>query len=225
MSAGSLVAAAYASGSTPQEIARVGSALRFGDVARWTFSRLGFCCTDGMTKMLARLLKKETFEEMRIPLAVGATDLQTGAPVVFSGSGDVRLPIRASCAFPGIFQPVRSGRQILMDGAISMEVPSAVVRATGATHVIAVSIPPDAGVTEPSNLVEVMSRSIQILQMRTEESWRQSSDLMIVPEVGRWGWHDFRSSGGMIAAEVEAARKALPEVRKWLGPGGVVSAA
>jgi NTE family protein len=216
VSAGSLVAAAFAGGSTPEEIARVGNALRFGDVARWTFSKLGFCCTDGMAKMLARLLKKTTFEEMHIPLAVGATDLQTGRPVVFSGSGDVRLPLRASCAFPGIFQPVRWNRQILTDGGISMEVPSTLVRGMGATRVISVCIPHDSGTAEPTNMVEVISRSMQIMQMRNESSWRKSSDLVIVPGVGGWGWHDFRNSSAMIAAGAEAARKALPSIRDWM---------
>jgi NTE family protein len=225
VSAGALVAAAYASGSTPDEIARVGGALRFGDVARWTFSKLGFCCTDGMSKMLARLLKKETFEEMRIPLAVGATDLQTGDPVVFSGSGDVRLPIRASCAFPGIFQPVRVGKRILTDGGISMEVPTQVVRSMGATRVIAVSLPPDTHSSEPSNLVEVMSRTLEILQMRTEDSWRKSADLVIVPQVGAWGWHDFRNSARMIAAGEDAARGAMPMIRSWIETDVVLPAA
>jgi NTE family protein len=216
VSAGSLVAAAFAGGSTSDEIARVGAALRFGDVARWTFSKLGFCCTDGMAKMLARLLKKNTFEEMRIPLAVGATDLQTGHPVVFSGAGDVRLPLRASCAFPGIFQPVRWNQQILTDGGISMEVPSSLVREMGATRVISVCIPHDSGTAEPANMVEVVSRSMQIMQMRNESSWRKSSDLVITPEVGGWGWHDFKSSTAMIAAGADAARKALPAIREWV---------
>jgi len=221
VSAGSLVAAAFAGGSTPDEIARVGAVLRFGDVARWTFSKLGFCCTDGMGKMLARLLKKNTFEEMRIPLAVGATDLQTGEPVVFRGSGDVRLPLRASCAFPGIFQPVRWNRQILTDGGISMEVPSALVREMGATRVISVCIPHDSGTGEPANMVEVISRSMQIMQMRNESSWRKSSDLVIVPEVGGWAWHDFKSSTSMIAAGADAARKALPAIRAWMNRAAI----
>lgn len=216
VSAGALVAAAFASGTTPEEIARVGTALRFGDVARWTFSKLGFCCTDGMAKLLARLLKKDKFEDMRIPLAVGATDLQTGNAVLFSGSGDVRLPLRASCAFPGIYKPVRWNRQILTDGAISMEVPASVVRGMGAARVISVCIPHDSGTAEPSNMVEVMSRSMQILQMRTEDSWRKSSDLVIVPDVSAWPWHDFKSSSAMIAAGSDAARKAIPSIRAWM---------
>jgi NTE family protein len=216
VSAGAIVAAAYASGATPDEIARIGGALRFGDVARWTFAKLGFCCTDGMTKLLAKLLKQTKFEDMRIPLAMAATDLQTGEPVVFSGTGDVRVPIHASCAFPGIYQPVRWNGRVLTDGAVGMEVPSRLVREMGATRVISVWIPYDSQAAPPSNMIEVVSRSLQIMQMRTAEFWRSSTDLVIAPQVSGWAWHDFRNAQKIIAAGAEAARAALPTIRAWM---------
>jgi NTE family protein len=216
VSAGALVGAAYASGTGPAEIARFGSALRFGDVARWSFCKLGLCCTDGMSKLLSRLLKRSRFEEMRIPLSVAATDLQSGDPVIFQGTGDVNLPIRASCAFPGIFQPVRWNSRILTDGVISMEVPAMLAREMGATRVISVSIPHDSHAISPSNLIDVVGRSLQILQMRTESSWRGASDLVIVPDVCQWSWHDFKNSARIIEAGAVAARKAVPEIKAWL---------
>lgn len=215
VSAGAIVAAAYASGTTPQEIAKVAMAMRFGDVARWTLCKLGFCCTDGMTKLLARLLKRTRFEEMRLPLAIGATDLQTGEPVVFN-SGDMQPAIRGSCAFPGIFQPVRFGGRILTDGAVGMEVPAKLVRDMGAQRVISVWIPYDSTASEPTNLIEVVSRSLQILQRRMADSWRSASDLVIAPQVAEWPWHDFRNSAKMIEAGAAAARAVLPEIRGWL---------
>ena len=216
ISAGSVVAAAYASGTPLKDVARFASSMRFGDVARWTFCKMGFCCTNGMSRLLGRLVAKSRFEEMRIPLAVAATDLQTGDPVIFSGEGDVSLAIRASCAFPGIFRPVEWGDRYLTDGAISMEVPAALVRNMGAEKVIAVSIPRDSGEIAPANLLDVLGRSLQILQMRTEDSWRKSADLVIVPDVGHWPWHDFRNSDRMIAAGATAARRALPAIRALL---------
>ena len=81
VSAGSIVAAAYASGASPAEIARAGCAMRFGDVARWSLCRMGFVVSERMKRFLERLLKAYRFEEMRIPLGVLATDLCTGEPV------------------------------------------------------------------------------------------------------------------------------------------------
>src|SRR5689334_137805 len=107
VSAGSIVAAAFASGVAPEEIARAGCAMRFGDVASWSLCRMGFVASERMKRFLERLLKNYLFEEMPTPLGVLATDLSTGEPVTFHGRGDVVLPIRASCSYPGLFRPVR----------------------------------------------------------------------------------------------------------------------
>src|SRR5438477_495537 len=83
VSAGSIAAAAYASGASPEEIARAGCAMRFGDVARWSLGRMGFVVSERMKRFLERLLKHYQFEEMPRPLGVIATDLATGEPVRF----------------------------------------------------------------------------------------------------------------------------------------------
>ncbi len=64
VSAGSIVAAAYASGTTPAEIGVAGCAMRFGDVARWSLSRMGFVVSERMKRFLERLLKQSRFENM-----------------------------------------------------------------------------------------------------------------------------------------------------------------
>src|ERR1700740_2790945 len=86
VSAGSIVAAAYASGATPAEIGRSGCAMRFGDVARWSLGRMGFVVSERMKRFLERLLKNYRFEEMRIPLGILATDVCNGESVSFSDS-------------------------------------------------------------------------------------------------------------------------------------------
>src|SRR4051794_10715232 len=102
VSAGSIVAAAFASGASPDEIARAGCAMRFTDVASWSLCRMGFVTSERMKGFLERLLKTYRFEEMPTPLGVVATDLSTGESVSFRDSGDVVLPIRASCSYPGL---------------------------------------------------------------------------------------------------------------------------
>src|SRR5690349_2365354 len=152
VSAGSIVAAAYASGASPDEIARAGCSMRFADVARWSLCRMGFVVSERMTRFLERLLKARRFEDMRIPLGVLATDLCTGQSVRFRDRGDVVLPIRASCSYPGLFQPVRHNGRLLVDGAISMEIPAALARHLGATHVISVHLPAQAPDKVPTNV-------------------------------------------------------------------------
>ena len=93
-----MVAAAFASGTSIDDIGRIGCDMRFTDVARWSLCRWGLAGSERMNKFLQRLLKKFQFEEMDIPLGVVATDLASGEPVLFRDTGDVCLPIRASCS-------------------------------------------------------------------------------------------------------------------------------
>jgi NTE family protein len=218
VSAGSIVAAAYASGATPGEIARAGCAMRFGDVARWSLCRMGFVVSERMKRFLERLLKAYRFEEMRIPLGVLATDLCTGQPVCFRDTGDVFLPIRASCSYPGLFQPVRCNGRLLVDGAMSMEMPAGLARALGATHVISVHLPAQSGEKAPTNVFQVVNRCFQIMQSQTEESWRRETDLVITPDVSRIDWDGFGCGPEMLKAGEAAALAALPAIRNWF-PG------
>ena len=216
VSAGSIVAAAYASGASPAEIARAGCAMRFGDVASWSFSRMGFVVNGRMTKFLGKLLKRYLFEEMNIPLGVLATNLVTGDAVCFRDKGDVFLPVRASCAYPGLFQPVIHEGQSLVDGAIAMEIPARLARNLGATHVVSVHLPAAVEAPVPRNVFQVVNRCIQILQTQTEDAWRKDSDLIISPDVCSVMWDGFESGPALLKAGECAAMAALPKIQAWL---------
>ena len=216
VSAGAIVAAAYASGRTPREIALSARAMRFADVAGWRPSFLGLTGSEPMALFLRRLLKVYRFEEMRIPLAVVATDLKNGQPVIFRGQGEVILPIRASCSYPGLFQPVRYGDGYLVDGAMTMEVPAPVLRGMGATHVISVSLPVNGEGFSPRNMFQVVNRCFQIMQTRTEHNWRRSSNVVIQPNVSELAWDSFASAERLIESGEEAARAAVPRILNWL---------
>ncbi len=216
VSAGSIVAAAYASGATPAEISQVGCNMRFGDVGSWTLCRMGFLATERMKRFLERLLKCYTFEEMRIPLGVLATDLCAGEPVTFRDQGDVFLPIRASCAYPGLFLPVHYDNRLLVDGAITMEIPALLARQLGATHVISVFLPAQSEAPPPRHVFEVVNRCFQIMHERTEDGWRSVSNLVITPDVRTIGWDGFGSGPALLRAGQEAAEAALPKILRWL---------
>jgi len=133
-------------------------------------------------RFLRKLLKCYTFEQMRIPLAVVAPDVVTGEAVIFRDRGDVVLPLRASCSYPGLFQPVRCGERLLVDGVL------------GATHVISLHLPMQGAAATPTNMFHVINRCFQILHSRTEITWRQHSDLVIEPDVRGMEWDSFDSA-------------------------------
>jgi NTE family protein len=165
-------------------------------------------------------LKVYTFEEMRIPLAMLATDLSGAKPVIFRDRGDVFLPIRASCSYPGLFQPIRYENHYLVDGAITMEIPALPLREMGATHIIAVALPMQTPLINPRNMFGIINQCFQILQTRTEWEWRKQSDVVITPEVSDVNWDSFKSAQKLIEAGEMAALAALSEIQSWLNPPG-----
>jgi NTE family protein len=215
VSAGAIVAAAFASGTGPEEIARVGCSMRFTDIGRWSLNWMGFAASERMKTFLERLLKKYRFEQMQVPLGIVATDLASGEAVSFHGGGDVVLPIRASCAYPGLFHPVKHQNRLLVDGAMSVEVPARLARELGATHVVSVHVPNCAGAL-PRNVFQVVNRCFQILHRRTEESWRKESDLVIDLDVGRVEWDGFGCAPNLVRSGEAAALAALPTIQEWL---------
>jgi len=218
ISAGAIVAAAYASGTTVDDIARIGATMRFCDIARWTICRMGFMRTERMNAFLQKLLRKYRFEDMQTPLGVVATDLQSGRSLPFREEGDVLLPVRASCSYPGIFQPVPYQGRLLVDGGVGVEVPAQLARAMGATHVISVCIPMQAETMAPANMFEVVNRCFQIMHYHSEVLWRKYSDVVIEPGVSDVGWNAFENGKQMIHAGEVAARAALPQIKKILEP-------
>ena len=220
VSAGSIVATAYASGAQADDIGRVGSSMRFRDVARWSLCRMGFMGSERMKRFLEGLLKTYRFEEMRIPLGVVATDLCTGEPVSFRDTGDVFLPIRASCSYPGLFQPVRAGDRLLVDGAMSIEIPALLARELGATHVISVYLPPPPCRRPPADLFQVIRRCFQIMQGRSQSAWRHDSDLVITPDLKSIEWNGFEAGPELVNAGEAAALAALPAIQSWFSDAG-----
>lgn len=220
VSAGSIVAAAFASGTAADEIAAAGCSMRFADIARWSICRMGFAGSERMTRFLTRLLKKTRFEEMRMPLGVVATDLATGEPVFFRDEGDVCLPIRASCSYPGLFRPVEHEGRLLVDGAMTVEVPAGQARALGANRVISVYLPMQARGLPPRNMFQVVNRCFQIMQRGNEHGWRGDSDLVITPDASGIEWDGFNEAERLIEAGERAALEALDEIRALAGVTG-----
>jgi NTE family protein len=215
-SVGALIGAAYCSGVTIAELEEVAYKVRFTTFARWTLSRYGFATNDRMVSFLTRTLKVQTFEELRIPLGVTATDFNTGEGMVFT-SGSIIDPVRASCAYPGMFLPVEIRGRWLVDGMLSNPVPTRPLRAMGAERVLAVQLKGQwSKTTAPRHLFDVIGQSFAIAQDMMSSVWKSAADLVIEPDVAGFDYDDFKRAGELIRVGELAMRRALPEVRKWL---------
>ncbi|MGD0601080.1 MAG: patatin-like phospholipase family protein [Terriglobales bacterium] len=215
-SVGAIMGAAYCSGLTIEELKEVAHKVRFTTFARWTLSRYGFATTDRMISFLARTLKVQTFEELRIPLGVVATDFNTGKGVVFT-SGPIVDPVRASCAYPGMFLPVEIRGRCLVDGMLSHPIPTRPLREMGAERVLAVHLRGQWSKTSaPRHFFDVIGQSFAIAQDMTSSLWRSAADVVIEPDVAGFDYDDFKRADELIRVGELAMRRALPEVRKWL---------
>jgi NTE family protein len=215
-SVGALIGAAYCSGLSIDELVEVAYKVRFTSFARWTVSRMGFATNDRMIAFLTRLLKAKTFEDLRIPLGITATEFSTGEGEVFQ-NGPLIGPIRASCAYPGMFLPVNIEGRWFVDGMLSHPVPTVPVRQMGAQRVLAVHLKGQwCSQGAPRHLFDVIGQSFAIAQDRMSDGWRRAADLVIEPDVAGFLYDDFKRAGELIKVGEIAMRRALPEVRKWL---------
>ena len=215
-SVGALIGAIYCSGLSIEELEKIAHSVRFTTFARWTVSRYGFASNDRMVAFLARTLKVKTFEELRIPLGITATDFNSGEGIVFH-SGSIIDPVRASCAYPGMFLPVNIRGRFLVDGMLSHPVPTVPLHEMGADRVLAVHLKGQWSKDgAPRHLFDVIGQSFAIAQDQMSHLWRGAADVIVEPDVAGFAYDDFKRAGELIRSGELAMRHALPEVRKWL---------
>ncbi|HXL23518.1 MAG TPA: patatin-like phospholipase family protein [Candidatus Dormibacteraeota bacterium] len=213
-SVGALIGAAYCAGCPLEDMQRIGSTTTFADFGRWTPSWLGLATNHRMEKYLASMTLAKTFEELKTPLTIAATDISAGVSVYYS-SGLLAPPLRASCAYPGLFVPIQYEGRTLVDGFLTAPVPVEGAFLLGADVVIAVYL--EAGnLEEPRTFTDVLSRSFNIIQRHADLAWRAQADVIIEPDVKPFVWDDFTKTDEMVIAGETAARAALPQIRALL---------
>jgi NTE family protein len=214
-SVGAALGAIYCSGVSAKEMEELAAILKFSHIARWTVSRLGLCSNDRLAGLLAKTLKVSTFEELRIPLAVSATDFVTGESVVFT-SGPLVDPVRASCAYPGVFLPVNVNGRLMVDGLLAHPVPATPLKQLGADKVVAVYFNSHwVGATGPKHFMDVIGQCFSIAQARMCELWQVNADIILEPDVQPFAYDAFHKAGELIKAGEVSARAALPSILAW----------
>src|ERR1700751_1488626 len=212
-SVGALIGAAYCSGLTIPELEEVARRVRFKTFARWTLSRHGFATNQRMIGFLNSILKVKSFEDLRIPLAVTATDLSTGEGVVFH-SGPLVEPVRASCAYPGMFLPVNIRGRWLVDGMLAHAVPTRPLVEMGASRVVAVHLKGRwTNGTAPRHLFDVIGQCFAIAQDMCASQWKEAADLTIEPDVNGFEYDAFVHTAALIKAGEAAAPAAVSELK------------
>jgi NTE family protein len=218
-SAGSIVGGAFATGLPLAEIENIGRNLRWRDIGRMTVSRLGVQSNDRMESYLRDRLPITRFEELLMPLAIVATDLNSGDPVILSGEGDIPFAIRASCAIPGWYVPVvdKQGRQLLDGGLVAM-IPTTYARKLGADIVIAVDV--NAGgatfLGPPHSVIGIILQSMLVVQRTVSQHQLLEAEVVVKPDVGHIRWDEVGRADELIKAGYEAGREKVAEIRELI---------
>lgn len=182
------------------------------------FRKLGLSSNEGLEELLVRSLGDVRLEDASIPLAVVTTDINTGARVVLR-KGPVARAVRASCCVPGLYVPVEMDGRLLVDGALTENVPARVVREMGAPLVVAVSLGFALPFDEVKSWTQVMANAWDIAsnsQMRLDVT--SHADLLIDPDLDEFSAVRDGNRRAIIQAGRDRAREAVPALRELLAP-------
>ncbi len=217
VSGGALVAAAWAGGADMARLVDQASRLH-----PWMWVRGwggGLLSGTRLGLLIDEFLPTTRFEDLRCPVWVVATDVDTGEAVVFKEGDSLRDVVRASCSFPGFFPPLTVGERRLFDGGVSEVVPVKRARDMAGDTGVVVAVDCNAGGRWPSaySFASLALRAgLTILRGRTRGEL-SGADLVIAPQIGESGWGRPQRIPQFAEAGEEAVAQALPELRRLLG--------
>ena len=216
-SAGSLVAALYASGKSSQELRRVADTMEEAEITDWMVPLLNRGALRG--EALARYVNTQVggklIEQMKIPLAIVATDLRNGEAVAFR-RGNTGSAVRASSAVPAVFQPVRIGEREFVDGGLVAPVPVRQVREMGANFVVAVDISSDPEGNPAGDTFQILMQTFAIMGKSINALALREADMVVRPPLSGVKSADFSARRRSIEAGRAAMQALLPQLRSRL---------
>ena len=213
-SAGSLVAALYASGMNGAELERAAMSMEEATLTDWTLpiNGRGVLKGDALARYVRQAVNGRLIEQMALPLGILATDLGSGQGTLFR-RGDAALAVRASSAVPGVFTPVAIGGREFVDGGLVAPVPGSQARAMGAEVVLAVDISADPEGNDASGLLKVLLQTTAIMGQSINRHELKGAELVLRPALSGVGSADFSARQRSIAAGRAAMLAALPRLK------------
>lgn len=218
-SAGSLVGALYAAGNNGFELQKIALNMDEATISDWKVplfaTSTGVLKGEGLQNYVNREVHQLPIEKLKKSFGAVATDLNTGLPILFQ-RGNTGAAVRASSAVPGVFQPVRIGDRVYVDGGLVAPVPVSFSRAMGADFVIAVNISAEPGGEADSSSFNVLMQTFSIMGQTINQYELKGADVVIRPELPNMKGGDFDGRHLAILAGERAAMAAMPEIKRKL---------
>jgi len=218
-SAGSVVAALYASGYDGFELQRISLSMDEDTVRDWVLPNRGFIRGEALQNFINEAVQGRTIQALNRKLAVVATDLQSGQPMVFQ-SGNTGMAVRASSSVPGVFRPVKIGTREYVDGGLVSPVPVRTARELGADIVIAVNISNIPQQSKVSDTVAILLQTFTIMGHVIASQELREADVVISPNISELKSTNFDSRNYAIIEGEKAGLAAVPEIMKVISAFG-----
>ena len=188
-------------------------------VAGFSYSPRGLLSNAAMGKFIEQNFPVNRFEDLKIPFAAVACDLETGSEVVLRDSGDLSFAIRASCAIPGVFVPMidEQGRS-LIDGGAATPMPTKAVRKLGAEIVIAVDVLTCGSSFwgKPSTLVGTFFQSAMLMIRNASKNQHYRADVVIEPQIAHIRPDEIAKRDELMELGEKAALEKIDDIKAIL---------
>ena len=213
-SAGSLVAALYASGKDAAELERAALSMDEATLTDWILPLVsrGLMRGEALARYVRQAVGGKLIEQMKLPLGILATDLGTGQGVLFR-RGDAAQAVRASSAVPGVFNPVAIAGREYVDGGLVAPVPVRQAREMGAEVVLAVDISADPQDLPSNGLLSLLPKTTAIMGQSINRLELAGANVVVRPALAGVGSADFASRQRSIDAGRAAMQAALPRLK------------
>jgi len=218
-SAGSVVGAMYAAGNNGFALQKIALQMDEGAISDWSvpfFAKVsGVLKGEAIQNYVNKTVHNVPIEQLKIPFGAVATDLHSGAPILFR-RGNTGLAVRASSAVPGVFQPVTIGGRQYVDGGLVSPVPVRFAKEMGADFVIAVNISASPEAQAASSSVDVLLQTFAIMGQSVNNYELKDADIVIRPDLGAMKGNDFAGRNTAILAGEQAAMAQMAVIKKKL---------
>jgi NTE family protein len=214
-SVGSAIGALYAAGYTGFQLQDMSIPMKQERVIAWSLPNRGLFTGRPLQDFINQAVKQQPLEKLRRTFAVVATDLASGEKIVFR-TGNTGVAVSASCAVPGVFQPVVINGKSYVDGGLVRPVPVSDARDLGADFVIAVNISnlPQNNPTEST--VDVLLQTFDIMSQTINRYELANADVVIRPVTREIAQGNLDDRHLAILEGEKAVAAILPELKAKL---------
>jgi len=214
-SMGALVGAAYSVGIPISRLEEKAYNFTLNKLLDPTIPRMGLLAGEKLESVIKELLEGRNFGDCQIPLIIVTTDIEKNEEIVYK-SGNLVEVIRASCSWPGMFNPVTVDSRLLVDGGIKNSVPVKIAKAHGADYMIAVDVGFCVTKGKIENIFQMLLQSFQIMGHELNMYQANEADAVISVDLGDIDQAAFHRAKEAVRKGSLAAEAKIGQIKKAL---------